>query len=115
MDRSSCDVCLEIGTVLQRLQDSKRLTPKDVAQGRLRESLIRLDLQRLQSLGLAESVGADHFRITTEGKSTEPVTEELKQQYVEHTALNRDQGRVTDVEFLNSYQIKRVNLRYLEE
>lgn len=115
IDRSSCDVCLEIGTVLHQLQDSERLTPKDIAQNRLRESLIRLDLQRLQSLGLAESVGADHFRITTDGKSTDPVTKDIKQQYVEHTVLNGDQKRVTDVEFLTSYQIKRVNLRYLEE
>jgi prophage maintenance system killer protein len=106
---------VNVADVLDELKQSDIISPRDISQNRLRESPVRLHFHRLEALGLAESVGVDHFRITSEGEEVTTDVDEIRTLYSNFIQKNRNEDRITDLSFLNSYRIKKINMRFFED
>lgn len=113
------DVYLSVGDVLMALSDIRSGTPRDVAQNRLRESVVRLHCNRLEQLGYLEEHATEIYQITQKGndavENSRSFNSDFRAEYVEYVN-QRDEicPRITDLSELDSYGVKETNMELFE-
>lgn len=106
---------LSLGETLSTVVKYDAVTPNKIAQNRLRESAIRLDLRRLAQLGYLRQVGSELFEPTdsADDRSTQQsVTQEYRTYASEKYA---DTDNLTDRSKLTSRNVKETNLEMLKD
>lgn len=101
--------------VLEEFNGNGPLTPRDIAQNRLRESSIRLDCFRFIRLGLIREIAEEMYVITDVGKNVlEKGLDPLRDypEIVNNSDTKYD--RITDVSIFDSRSVKQANLDMLE-
>ncbi|WP_133304643.1 hypothetical protein [Halonotius aquaticus] len=101
--------------VLNEFYENEPLTPRDIAQNRLRESAIRLDCFRFVRLGLVREIGEEMYIITDTGKNTIKEGSDPLGDYSEVVKdSNKNFDRITDISVFDSRSVKQANLDMLE-
>ncbi|GAB3686501.1 hypothetical protein GCM10028857_18650 [Salinarchaeum chitinilyticum] len=104
--------------LLESLSTISPQTPKQMAEGRRRENVIRLQCRYLQDIGLVQAVARDLFEITEDGRQFVAESSELPtgSGYVLfEESLELPAGRITDFESLDPTVVKIINREFLED
>lgn len=101
--------------VLNEFYNNGPLTPRDIAQNRLRESTIRLDCFRFVRLGLIREITEEMYIITDTGKNTIENGSDPLSDYSDVVQNNNEKyNRITDISIFDSRSVKQANLDMLE-
>lgn len=96
--------------ILRWIDESSEASPKDIAESRRRENVIRVQCRRLQEAGLVAEVGYETYTLTDEGvRFLERDSEvEISSVAARHSTLDRN-WRIADFGELESGVFKRLN------
>lgn len=98
--------------VVSSLADSGPARPRDVARGRFRENVIRLQCRYLERVGVLSTVTADTYRLSSDGWSVFDNHREIDSpEYVDLSpVVSDDTRRLSDLSVITSRGLKEVNL-----
>ena len=111
----SAESCPSIAFVLERLAKQGASTPRDIAQNRLRESVVRLHCDRLEHIGYAHEQAFELYEISEKGRSKLSEDADIPSEYRNYIDSRQESHpRISDLSEFTSYDIKGVNLRIFE-
>lgn len=103
--------------VVSSLADDGPARPRDIARGRFRENVIRLQCRYLDRLGVLATVATDAYRLASAGRSVfDDRLAPGSSEYVDISPLVTGESRhVTDLSVVDSAGLKELNTTFLDD
>ncbi len=104
--------------IIDWLDTTEGATPRDIAEGRRRENVLRLQCRNMVNIGLLSNVAHDTFKVSNEGKAFlrgETSYPSNNGQFAIDEILRCPDWRLTKFDELDSQDIKIINKNFFED